>query len=616
MTIDKLHIRTISRILLTLICSVALISCNSDDGTSENQRTSIKFNNLIDGKIDAVQSWKTAISLRINVTTDRASEIIAYSFGLENIILFDRKTISQNGIVTLTVPQGYGNRIMLLYSNGVRRLTSTITLTGAPQQVIDINFPTTEVNAQAASRAATSPSLYGYDITPNIGYTDVDITKILDLLENVQEGINAESKNLEVNYELISNGPFNVSFLYGYTGCYDSRVLGYYYHSPGTYADMTFVDLTETVMYDYIDGKAKLQYQLDNDTDVWYDANFDYRDGFAPPYTRLVDRLGDDAYNIDLVIGEYGERITAIRGLSYLIDVPEGYRIGFYLKRAEEYNIEQRSSIIGKGIPANVLPLDFVETNFTANALNVDGKLRSFYYQNDGVTFMGFEDAGSNGDFDCNDIIIGVGADLEKELPTVSYPDVDAIIQSYDNMTWTIAFEDIGRNADFDFNDAVIRITPDYDKQTVDVYVCAAGSEEAIYLYYDGPDGDVLLCEIHEALGGGTYINTTSSIVIVPPKYIGTVSWPIEYTINQDAARFYCQIKRGSCEECTDIISLNSNPGEMPQAILVAGNWNWPKEGIDISTVYSIFPDWSKDVTKMAFWNWYSYPKSETYVTQ
>ena len=605
--------------IFVMIYSIVISSCNSDDGFNETERISVKFNNLIEGNIDGIQLWKTTVALNTNVIKDNTYEITAYSYGLDKTILFDKKTVLNGESTKLTIPQGFGNRILLIYSNGVKRISSLVNLTGVPQQSIDISFSNISENSktQIDTKAATSPSLYGDDIVSNVGYMDVNIEKVLSLLQNVQEGINAGNKDLlEINYVLISNGPFNVSFLYGYTGCYESRILGYYYHSPGTYSDMKFVDLTETLNYDYIRQKAKLQYQLDGDKDKWYDANFDYRDGFTPPYTKVKERLDDDAYNIDCVISKYGTRITAMRGLSYNIDVPKGYRIGFYLKRMGKINMSQRASIISKGISSDVLPRDFTETNFTANALNTDGKLRSFYYQNDGVTFMGFEDAGSDGDFDCNDIIIGVNAELDKELPIVAYPDVDAIVQSYEKMSWTIAYEDIGRNADFDFNDAVISFTPNYETQTADVYACAAGGEHPIYIHYDGPDGDIFLSEIHEALGGGAYINTTSSMAVVAPQYIGTVKWPNEYTVEKDALRFYCKVKRGNCEDCNDIISLNNNPGNMPQAILVAGNWKWPKEGFPITTVYSIFQDWGKDATKMAYWNWYSYPKSDTYVNQ
>ena len=71
------------------------------------------------------------------------------------------------------------------------------------------------------------------------------------------------------------------------------RILGYYRHSPGTYQDLEMVDLVDSHSYDYIDGEAKLQYQLDG-IDTWYDSNFDYRDGYTAPFTTVSDRLDDN----------------------------------------------------------------------------------------------------------------------------------------------------------------------------------------------------------------------------------------------------------------------------------------------------------------------------------
>ena len=82
-----------------------------------------------------------------------------------------------------------------------------------------------------------------------------------------------------------------------------------------------------------------------------------------------------------------------------------------------------------------------------------------------------------------------------------------------------------------------------------------------------------------------------------------------------DAKRFYIEIQRGTCDDCTDVITLPSAPGEMPEALLVAGNWQWPMEGVHINGAYADFPGWSHDVTRTRFWEWYQVPQYNTYVT-
>ena len=65
-----------------------------------------------------------------------------------------------------------------------------------------------------------------------------------------------------------------ILLLYGLTGTRDECILGYYYHSKGSYDDFTMVDIVDVVHHDYIDGMSKIQYKNNGD-DTWRDANFD-----------------------------------------------------------------------------------------------------------------------------------------------------------------------------------------------------------------------------------------------------------------------------------------------------------------------------------------------------
>jgi hypothetical protein len=53
----------------------------------------------------------------------------------------------------------------------------------------------------------------------------------------------------------------------------------------------------------------------------------------------------------------------------------------------------------------------------------------------------------------------------------------------------------------------------------------------------------------------------------------------------------------------------------MPEALLVAGEWQWPMEGVHIFNAYGDFPQWSKDVTRTRFWEWYKAPQYDSYVS-
>ena len=609
------------RICYWMLAGCLLVACGDETEISEYQRVSAGFEEQLGGPIDSFQFWKTAVKLRVKVTTNLPTDIVAYSSS-QDYLLYDRKEVSKNSTVTMTVPQGYGNQVLLVGNNGKRRILQSVTLTGAQVQDVELEMPyadTQDVLPAAEGRAEIPSSLNGKDITPNKGYADLNPQVMLPAISVIDEGVNAATKDVEVNYELISNGPFDVTMFYGFTGCYQPRVLGYYYHSPGTYSDMKFVDLVDTHMYDYIDGKAKVQYQLDGNTEKWYDANFDYRDGFVPPWTIVTDRLVDDAYNLESVIQRYGkDRITALRGLAYTIDVPKDYRIGFYLKSEGRSNEQQRASIISKGIPADVLPSPFYENNFSAKALNKDGLHRSFLLKTDLYTIMGMEDAPTGTDYDCNDVIFGLEASVESELPTITVPDIDVIRrEDLELLPWTIAYEDVARKADFDFNDVVIRVVPDYTEEKACVTLLAAGCDQntKMYLHYKGPDGDLNMGEVHALLGGGDYINTKSSVLSEAPVELDCVDWPMDYTMFNDANRFYVEVVRGTCDDCSDLITLNDEPGLLPQAVCVAGEWEWPKEGVHITSAYSYFTRWAKDVTQQKYWDWYATPKEDTTVS-
>ncbi len=447
------------------------------------------------------------------------------------------------------------------------------------------------------------------------------------LKDSYKEGMDAKTMNMNTNYELMSNGSFKITWFAGNTKSAAAHTLGYYYHTPGTYDDITYVDLSETELYDYIDGLAKVQYQVNDaaaaefgvEANHWYDANFDIGDTFenANPYIR--DRLGDDAYNTIAVFNRYQDNISALRGIAFEINVPKGKKVGFYLRSDNFGSPEQYDIFKNLGIRPYTTRDKFKSMNFSCEAMNTEaegsgGTHRSCIVAHTHSLWLGMEDTYYGGDLDCNDIIFGITADIDVQKPDIVQPDIE---KTNEKGQWTIAYEDVYRDADFDFNDAVIKIVPDYNKELCCVTVKAAGSPTKMYLHYDGPDGDINLGEIHELLGGttGEYINTKTSTAEKPFTQIDCVKWPKTYSTEKDAKRFYIEIQRGTCTDCTDRLSLAESPGELPQALLVAdGEWKWPLEGIAITKAYTQFARWAKENTITDYWNWYQNPSTNTVI--
>ena len=607
----------------TMAAILMLAACSTDDGYTEYQRLEASFNRDLGGNVSSLQWWKTTVTLKVNVTAEEKTTLWAMSeeFGGK---LYDMATVEGSGTARLTVPQGKGNKVCLVAINKNMYDSQTITLTGKAEEPVNVSLHTP---ATRATSNYTPTTLYGNSVLGNAEYYQFTPEQMSDWHSMMsvmsQESVNAKTGHgLNVDYELESNGPFYITWVAGNCTSTTPHVLGYYYHSPGTYEDIQYVDLAETEVYDYIDGLAKVQYQVDEATAAtfgvtanhWYDANFDMKDTWNSNPTWGL-RTGDDAYCSMAAYKRYGKGITTLRGITFKVDVPQGMRVGFYDRWEVTPRPDQYDRLMRYGVRPYTTRDNFMGTSFSAERMNVvneNGNFRSFIDEHEHVMWMGVENDITGGDLDCNDVICGVTVKMDIYKPGVVEPDLYPTAE-YDNlMPWTIAYEDVARDADFDFNDAVIKIVPDPKNEQCCVTVMAAGCTSRMYLHYDGPDGDQNLGEIHELLGGKhtDLINTPMSIASTPFVEVDCVKWPKGYDVATDAGRFYIEIQRGTCEGCTDMITLADSPGKMPEALLVAGEWKWPKEGTHIFSAYNIFPSWAKDATKVNYWSWYDWPVS------
>lgn len=635
---------------------VALSSC-STEALSEYDRTQNAFMANLNGEVSPMQMWRTAVTLKVDVSTNAPVKLWLMS-DQDKGTLFDYREVAASGSVSMVAPQGQGNTLYLVSVCNRKKSVLAVPLNGRTEEVISLNLASGQTNSRTPSSApsdtkATSRSsisnqsdvktvttradandskleLSGHSVNGDAEYhqiTDKQLDEALTMLETSYiEYQNAKSLGFNTDYELQSKGDFRITWFAGNCMSSTPHILGYYYHSPGTYDDIQYVDISETEIYDYIDGLAKVQYKVNEEAaqqygveaNHWYDANFDMGDKFENPYPYLDARLGDDAYSSIDVFHRYGRNISGVRGISFVLKVPEGKRVGFY-DRIENVSLpEQYDRFERMGIKPYTNRENYKAMNFSCETMNMNmkGPFRSCIVPSACAYWLGMENDYTGGDLDCNDVIFEVSADLDIHRPSVVEPDLAPFGEWDDKMAWTVAYEDVHRNADYDFNDAVIQLVPDYEKEQCCVKLLAAGSTSRMYLHYDGPDGDENLGEIHELLGGnvGMEINTRTSVAQSPFVNIDCVKWPKGYNMADDAKRFYIEVKRGDCKDCSDVITLAEEPGKIPEALLVAGDWKWPKEGVNIMTTYDTFANWSKDITKIAYWNWYSYPKSNTYV--
>ncbi|MDD6129135.1 MAG: hypothetical protein PUB62_00740, partial [Prevotellaceae bacterium] len=342
-------------------CSEDLGLAGSENG--ENSEWPLK-------SVDPKQTWMTSETVQLDISIDDEADITAQTIMNENVTVLGQKHLKGSGVMFLDVPQGIGGSFGLVYDDGVSpKQYRQINLTGNNAKVIDVNFQSESATRGAApapqrasTRAATASSLYGKSILEDCGYLNFgpwgwgDVKTALVEAKNSKDNLSTlidyeiQSNKLLEGGELLSNNDIVISFLYGHTGQTGARTLGYYYHSKDTYSDIVFQDIAEVLTLDYYNGKAKVQYQLDNKPE-WYDANFDHKDTPSNPNNaNLAARRGDDAYNTLNVHDYYGDRVTAIRGITFKLSIPQGKEFGFYLRTNDALSSDQKTILTNLGV--------------------------------------------------------------------------------------------------------------------------------------------------------------------------------------------------------------------------------------------------------------------------
>ena len=121
----------------------ALISagCSTDDGYSEYQRTEASFMRDLGGDVSSLQWWKTAVTLKVTVEAEGKTTLWAMSEEFGGM-LYDMATVEGNDAVSLTVPQGQGNKVCLVAICKNQYKSQSIILTGKAEESVTLNLQT------------------------------------------------------------------------------------------------------------------------------------------------------------------------------------------------------------------------------------------------------------------------------------------------------------------------------------------------------------------------------------------------------------------------------------------------------------------------------------------
>ena len=633
-----------------VVFALAFSACSEDlglAGTENGENSGWPLNS-----VDPKQTWMTSETVQLDISIDDEADITAQTIMNEKVTVLGQTHLKGSGVMFLDIPQGIGSSFGLVYDDGVNaKQYRQINLVGNNAKVIDVNFQSasnTKSVAPAAqrfsTRAATASSLYGSSYIKDCGYLNFgpwgwgDVKTALVEAKNSQLNLTTlidyeiKSEGLLEGGEMVANDSILLSFLYGHTGQTGARTLGYYYHSVKSYSDIVFQDIAEVLTLDYYNGKAKVQFQLD-DQPTWYDANFDYKDDPANPSTTPANsvRKGDDAWNTLNVHNYYGDRLTAIRGLTFKLFIPKGMEFGFYLRTDEALSPTQKTKLTNLGVTESNLPK--FSANYSCAAMNTgSNNFRSAIAIYDNFTFMGMDDDLGGGDYDCNDVTFALSNTKgEKYIPEFTEStknsnwnkDVIEKHPEYINppsleetnlQSWTLAFENAGLDNDYDFNDVVLKVTPDTKNGKAEVKLLAAGAQRKTEVYFNG----TLLGEVHDLFGvsSGTFVNTTSNTATTKAVTLPSIDWPKNTTMEEQRMNFSLKVYNddGKLDREFSMVDL-LNDMKSPQALCVAGDWKWPKERIDVYVAYPLIGKWGVNFNNPEYCNWYSQPKADAVVT-
>lgn len=632
-----------------VVFALAFSACSEDTGLAgtENGENSGWPLNSVDPK----QTWMTSETVQLDISIDDEADITAQTIMNEKVTVLGQTHLKGSGVMFLDIPQGIGSSFGLVYDDGVNaKQYRQINLVGNNAKVIDVNFQSTSKTRSVApaaqsvsTRAATNSSLYGSSYIEDCGYLNFgpwgwgDVKTALVESKNSKENLSTlidyeiQGKGLMEGGEMQANDTILLSFLYGYTGQTAARTLGYYYHSPGSYGDIVFKDIAEVLQLDYYNNKAKVQYQLD-DQPTWYDANFDHLDTPSNPNNANSEaRRGDNAYNTLNVHNYYRDRITAIRGLTFKLSIPEGMEYGFYLRTNDALSTDQKTKLTNLGVHKDSLPT--FSANYSCAAMNTGtNNFRSAIAIYDNFTFMGIDDDLRGGDYDCNDVTFALSNTKgEKYIPEFTegtknsnwnkdvienHPEyiTPPSLEETNLQSWTLAFENAGLDNDYDFNDVVLKVTPNTTTHQAEVKLLATGAQRKTEVWFNGTK----LGEVHELFGVSTdtFVNTTSNTATTKAVTLPSINWPQNTTMEAQRMNFSLKVYNDDGKVDREVSMKDLlNDKKSPQALCVAGDWKWPKERINVYVAYPLIGKWGVNFNNPEYSNWYSQPKADAVVT-
>lgn len=181
-------------------------------------------------------------------------------------------------------------------------------------------------------------------------------------------------------------------------------------------------------------------------------------------------------------------------------------------------------------------------------------------------------------------------------------------------MEYTFAFEDLGSIGDYDFNDIVLTVTDGSDSYHFNVYLVAAGGTLPVKVeLWNAYDGKYITLweEIHSAFG------VSQTVMVNTGSGATKTTYPNKKDLYKDylesglysKAQFKITVTNadGTTRE-SEIVSIPTK-GTAPQCLRIASDWKWPLETKPITTAYPGFEKYAQGDQSAS--SWYNNPDKD-----
>jgi hypothetical protein len=216
------------------------------------------------------------------------------------------------------------------------------------------------------------------------------------------------------------------------------------------------------------------------------------------------------------------------------------------------------------------------------------------------TNFISYSDANALGSCAIASIEPGEGPEVEDSFDYCYY-----------------AYEDLGSIGDFDFNDVVLRVSKTETEYQYKVEIVAAGGMLPVAVYFEGTE---LWDDIHGANG----FNDSNVINVgakknsdYPTTYITSTK---QEAFNQLSTLIISVSESNSTNLTLEPLTVNpiTEMGAAPQCLIIPAGWGWPTEYTNLTWVHSVeghsFAEWAQDKTKATDWYKYISEDYESYV--